>query len=91
MGLAVIVILVTMGVLFALSTLTGEDTGLQQTFEQKRLAVDFLKASLDTQAPDCAKATFRELFQDCMQARSIACKIEHDTKDIMRIPATKIQ
>lgn len=74
MGLAVIVILVTMGVLFALSTLTGEDTGLQQTFEQKRMAVDFLKASLDTQAPDCAKATFRELFQDCMQARSIACK-----------------
>lgn len=74
MGLAVIVILVTLGVLFALSTLTGEDSELQQTFEQKRLAVDFLKASLDTQAPECAKATFRELFQDCMQARSIACK-----------------
>lgn len=75
MGLAVIVILVTLGVLFALSTLTGPETSLQQTFEQKRLVVDFIKASLDTQAPQCAKASLRELFQDCAQAQSIACNV----------------
>ena len=73
MGLAVIVILVTLGMLFAFSTLTRPESSLQQTFEQKRLAVDFLKASLDTQAPECAKATLRELFQDCAQARAIRC------------------
>ena len=73
MGLAVIVILVTLGMLFALSTLTGPETSIQQTFEQKRLAGDFIKASLDTQAPSCAKATIRELFQDCAQSRAIEC------------------
>lgn len=73
MGLAVIVILVTLGMLFALSTLSGTDTSLQQTFEQKRLATDFIKASLDTQAPTCAKATLRELFQDCAQTQTIRC------------------
>lgn len=73
MGLAIIVILVTLGMLFALSTLGGQEPSIQQTFEQKRLAVDFLKASLDTQAPACGKATLRELFQDCAQARTIRC------------------
>ena len=76
MGLAIIVVLVTLGVLFALSTLTAPETSLQQTFEQKRLAVDFLKASLDTQAPPCAKASLRELFQDCTQSRTIRCLTE---------------
>lgn len=75
MGLAVIVILVTLGMLFALSTLGGQQESIQQTFEQKRLAVDFIKASLDTQAtPACGKATIRELFQDCAQSRTITCK-----------------
>lgn len=75
MGLAVIVILVTLGMLFALSTLSEPDTNLQQIFEQKRLATDFLKASLDTQTSpsQCAKATLRELYQDCATTRTIKC------------------
>jgi len=72
MGLAIIIILVILGILFGIQFLKEEPTEIRAEFEQKTLATSFLNTMLGTTS-NCHKATFRELVQDCAQGGQIAC------------------
>ena len=72
MGLAIIIILVILGLLFGLKYLQKKPTEFQQEFEQKTLATSFLNTMLGTTSL-CHKATFRELVQDCAQGGTVQC------------------
>ncbi len=72
MGLAIIVILVSLGVLFALSIINKPTENIQHGYEQKRLAASFLNTMLGT-TTGCQKNTFRQLLQDCAGERLAKC------------------
>ena len=72
MGLAIIMILVILGVLFGLKYLTSEPEEFKQEFEEKALATSFLNTMLGTTS-ECHQATFRELVQDCAQGGLVRC------------------
>lgn len=77
MGLAIIVILITLGVLFALTTLQQEDSTIESEFEQKNLASGFLHTFLGVSTP-CAQSTIQDLFFDCARQGGIVCAPEDD-------------
>lgn len=66
-GLVMIVILMTLGLLFAVIVLTREPR--QEVFRVKQSleAANFLNTMLSTTAPDCNRRSMRELLQDCAQ------------------------
>ncbi|MEM4242834.1 MAG: hypothetical protein QXM31_02945 [Candidatus Woesearchaeota archaeon] len=65
MGLAIIVILVTLGILFAIAwLLQAPSSGPVEHEEDAILAANFISAALGT-TTDCNKRTVRELLQDC--------------------------
>ncbi|MEK6874796.1 MAG: hypothetical protein AABX52_03555 [Nanoarchaeota archaeon] len=71
MGLTIIVILVSIGVLFALSIINKPVEDIKAGFEQKRLATTFLSTLLKTTA--CQKKTFGALLQDCASDQLLNC------------------
>lgn len=73
MGLAIIVILVSLGVLFSLSVINKQPENVQKGYEQKRLAVSMLNTLLSTTS-QCQKNTFRQLLQDCAAEGLADCK-----------------
>jgi len=72
LGLAIIVILITLGILFAFSLASEETTDIEAAFEQKNLAASYINTLLGTSTA-CYGATFRELIQDCAQGGTIFC------------------
>lgn len=79
MGLAIIVVLITLGVLFAITTLGGEEAQPEKEFEQQNLAAGFLNTFLGTNT-ECVNATIRDLIRDCAQRGSLKCSPESDPK-----------
>ena len=74
LGLAIIIILIILGVLFGIRVLRKQPTELQAEFEQKNIAVNYINTLLGT-TTSCYKLTFRELIQDCAQtAGSMQCE-----------------
>jgi len=70
MGLAIIVILISLGLLFAVKFLLSKDSSLpspSQDFKTSELGANFLAAMLETKAPyeECFGITFATLYQDC--------------------------
>ncbi len=75
LGLAIIMILIILGVLFGINVLRKKAPELQQEFEKKTLAVNYINTLLGT-TTDCYKVTFRELVQDCAQTSgAMQCSI----------------
>ena len=72
MGLAIIIILVILGLLFGMTFLGKESPDIKQSFEEKTLATSFLNTLLGTSST-CHKATFRVLIQDCAQGGQTKC------------------
>ncbi len=77
MGLAIVVILITLGVLFALTTLQQDEGGGEQAFEQKGIAGGFLNSFLGTTTP-CERLTIQDLIRDCAQRGGFVCGAEYD-------------
>ncbi|MBW2970036.1 hypothetical protein KY319_02840 [Candidatus Woesearchaeota archaeon] len=63
-GLVIIVILLAIGLLFAIVMLTKTPTGEVERVKQSVQAANFLNTMLGT-TTDCADRTVRELIQDC--------------------------
>lgn len=83
MGLALIIILVVLGMVFGLRFLKDEPTTISQEFEQKTMATSFLNTMLGTTS-DCHRATFRELVQDCAQGGQVRCPSGRNSCDETR-------
>src|SRR3989338_1458543 len=76
MGLTIVVILIAIGILFALRFSLSEDTStLRQEVVESELGGKFLTALLST-TTDCSlqnPITVSELFQDCAVSQRILC------------------
>jgi hypothetical protein len=65
MGLAIIVILITIGLLFALIWMAKTPPAQLQRAKESVLAANFLNTMLGTTVTDCNDRTTSELLQDC--------------------------
>lgn len=65
MGLAIIVILVSLGLLFAVQWMLKAPSKQAQRAKESVLAANFLNTMLATTDLECNKRTVRELLQDC--------------------------
>jgi hypothetical protein len=73
MGLAMIMILVTLGIFFiALFTGKGDDS-LTQGANEKQLAGIILNSLLKMNAPECGNKNIESLIQDCQEMTLILC------------------
>jgi len=85
MGLAIIMILVALGLLFAVQWMTKSPKQQVQRAKESVLAANFLNTMLST-TTDCNKRTVRELLQDCALTSGItkcpdgkdSCTESHD-------------
>ena len=95
MGLAIIVILVSVGILFAIRfVVLREPASYKQGYTQSELASNLLSSMLRITAKDCRSMSFTEVFQHCTRNPStvdLMCKhpdrttcqfIEHEVKDL---------
>ncbi|MFC1800531.1 hypothetical protein ACFLYT_00565 [Nanoarchaeota archaeon] len=74
MGLLIIVILFSLGLLFTIRFMaTRERTDVHETFMTKELAANMLNVILKTTSVDCKGADMAELFRDCASYPSIDC------------------
>lgn len=64
-GLVIIVILLTLGLLFAVIVLTQQPEPEAQRVKESIQAANFLNTMMSTTAVDCGKRSVRELLQDC--------------------------
>lgn len=67
-GLVIIVILVSLGLLFAVVILTKTPVQQVQQLKESVQASNLLHAAMGTTIPDCGKRTLREAVQDCALA-----------------------
>lgn len=73
LGLAVIVVLIMLGVLFAVFfVLRAPQSDVAQTYKESQLASSLLTAMLATTTP-CNHATVTELLQDCAAYNQLEC------------------
>ena len=79
MGLAIVIILITLGVLFALTTMRDEDPAMKQEFEQANIANGFLKTFLKTNVP-CGNDIMRQILKTCVEGGSLECPPELDPR-----------
>ncbi len=80
MGLAIIVILLSLGLLFVIRFVVLKPTeDMKQNYETSELAANFLNALLDTHAPNCHDIKFSALYQDCVNNKAYGGKIQCDT------------
>ncbi|MBI4449344.1 hypothetical protein HY641_04950 [Candidatus Woesearchaeota archaeon] len=72
MGLTIIILLVSIGILFAIGIISKPTEDIKRGYEQKQLAVNFLTTLLDTTS-GCQLNTFRQLLMDCATDRIVTC------------------
>lgn len=66
MGLAIIIILISLALLFVVRfVILREPSEQTKEYAQSELAANFLNAVLETNAPECNDIKFSTLFQDC--------------------------
>ena len=74
MGLAIVIILVMMGVLFAIRfVLLKPPSTVKQEFTQSQLVSNFGTALLQSTTQDCKGIDMTELLTDCAEFQSITC------------------
>ncbi len=74
MGLVVIVILLTIGMLFMVKfVITRKPSEIKKTYTQTQMASNMLSAILKSTAKDCMNVDMTELLQDCVSGESIIC------------------
>ncbi len=64
-GLVLIVILITIGLLFAIFIMTKPKSSEIQRVKESTMAANFLNTVLGTTASGCGKKTVRDLLKDC--------------------------
>lgn len=75
MGLAIVVVLIVLGMLFALRFFVNrEPVDYKAKFTQKQLAQNIVTAFLNTKTADCYGMSITELLQDCGQSQSVTCE-----------------
>jgi len=83
LGLAIVVILVSLAVLFILRFVVLEKpTEYKKEFSQSELAANVISTMLKTANPGCHNLKFSELFQNCAEDPvnpSIQCSITHNS------------
>jgi len=66
MGLAIIVVLLTLGVLFVVQfVVLKEPSDVKKTFTKTQMAANMLNSILKTNSKDCYDNTMTQLLQDC--------------------------
>lgn len=66
MGLAIIVILITLGILFVVQfVVLKEPSDIKKTFTRSQMAANMLNSILKTNSKDCYDATISQLLKDC--------------------------
>ena len=66
MGLAIIIILLTLGILFVVQfVVLKEPSDIKKTFTKSQMAANMLNSILKTNSKDCYSNTITQLLQDC--------------------------
>ena len=66
MGLAIIVVLLTLGILFVVQfVVLKEPSDIKKTFTKSQMAANMLNSILKTNSKDCYDNTITQLLQDC--------------------------
>ncbi|MFH1849439.1 MAG: hypothetical protein ABH879_04605 [archaeon] len=74
LGLAVVVLLISVGMLFIVRfSMQTEPSDAKKSFTHSEMASNILSTLLKTNIPDCSKTTVTELFQDCATTPRIDC------------------
>ena len=80
MGLAIVVILVSLGFLFVLKfNVLKKPAETHKDFIQSEMASNFLNSLLRTTSKDCYDLSFTEIFQDCGKESLFTCENGKDT------------
>lgn len=78
MGLAIIVILVILGVLFAVSIMLKPPSETERVVRESTIANNFISTYLDT-VTDCFDSSMRDLLKDCALGAAIQCPDGRDS------------
>lgn len=74
LGLVIIIVLLSLGLLFYLKfSLLNEGDDVQKFFSQTRVAVNTPNTLLATSVPVCSKKTIQELLRDCVTSQITVC------------------
>jgi hypothetical protein len=74
MGLAIIVILVTLGIFFVIHfTSTRNSTNIEKEYTDSQMSANLLNTMLQMTAPDCNSKQIKSLFRDCALNQKIIC------------------
>lgn len=75
MGLALIIVLLTLGILFVVQFMVPkeEERSIAQSYAETQLAANILNSILKSTAEDCNNQVLTTLFQDCASGASIVC------------------
>ena len=75
MGLAIVVVLIVLGMLFAIRFfINREPAEFKSRFTHKQLAQNTVTAFLNTNTSSCHGMSITELLQDCGQSKSVICE-----------------